>query len=144
EFGDAWDGGRVELAGLRARTLDEVGQITDAQRCRHADRQHRRGEAGNRQNVVRVVGQLLVEVRVDDEVAARSPQERVIVVGGQPGLDRDDAVTAGPVVDHDRLAPARRQLLLDQAGADIGTGAGPERYDELDRALRPRGCLGQG
>ena len=74
---------------------------------------------------------------MDDEVAARTPQEGVIIVGGQHGLDRDDAVASGPVVDHDRLAPARRQLFLDQACSNVGAGARTEWNDESDRALWP-------
>jgi hypothetical protein len=71
------------------------------------------------------------------EVAARSPQEGVVVIGGEHGLYGDDAVTAGTVVDHDRLAPFLLQLFLDQPRADIGAGARPERNDPAHRALRP-------
>jgi hypothetical protein len=61
----------------------------------------------------------------------------VIVVRRQHGLDGDDAVAARTVLDHDRLAPAFLQPLLDQPRADVGAGAGAERDDEADRPLRP-------
>ena len=48
-----------------------------------------------------------------------------------------DAVAAALVVDHDRLAPHRRQLLGIDARADIGRGAGRERHDHGHAARRP-------
>src|SRR5262249_24784558 len=85
----------------------------------------------------RVVGQLLVLIGMDDEAPARPPQERVIVVGGYDGLDRDHAVAARTVLDHHRLAPACLQAVLNKARADVGAGARTERHDEADRLLPP-------
>src|SRR5262244_3467111 len=79
---------------------------------------------------------------MDDEAPARPPQEGVIVVGGQHRLDRDHAVAARTVLDHDRLAPACLQAVLNKARADIGAGTRTERNDEPDRLLRPSLCLG--
>ena len=71
------------------------------------------------------------------EVAGRPEQQDVIVVGGQERLDRDDAVAAGLVLDHHRLAPFLRELLGEQPRADVGAGAGAERHDEFHRPGRP-------
>ena len=49
----------------------------------------------------------------------------------------DDAVATGPVLDHHRLAPARREPLGNQPCRNVGTAAGPERHDEAHVALRP-------
>ncbi len=137
KLGDAGHRGGVELAGFGARALHELGDGLDLHRGRHADAEDGRGVARDRHDVGRIVGQLLVLERMDDEVAARSPQEGVVVVGGEHGLDRDDAVAAGPVIDHDRLAPFLLEPFLDQPRADVGAGAGAEGNDEADRPLRP-------
>jgi hypothetical protein len=63
----------------------------------------------------------------------------MIVCGGDEGLDRDQSVGARAVLDHDRLAPARRQPVSEQPRADVDAGAGSERHDEFHRPLRP-GC----
>ena len=95
------------------------------------------GEARHRNEVVRIVGELLVLERMHREVAARSPQKGVVVIGGQHGLDCDDAVAARAVIDHDRLAPLLLQPFLDQPRADVGAGAGAERDDPAHRPVRP-------
>jgi hypothetical protein len=50
--------------------------------------------------------------------------------------DRNETVTARPVLDHHRLAPARRELFCEQPGRDVDPSGGTKRQDELDRALR--------
>jgi hypothetical protein len=76
-------------------------------------------------------------MRVHREIAAGREQQHVVVVGAEERLDRHQAVAAGTVLDHDRLAPARRQPLRQQPRADIGARAGTKRHDELDCPLRP-------
>ncbi len=56
EFGDAGDCRRVELALLGARALHELGDGVDLHRGRHADAEDGAGEAGDRHDVVRIVG----------------------------------------------------------------------------------------
>src|SRR5262249_51521939 len=67
---------------------------------------------------------------------SRNEQERVLVVRTGECGDGDEAVAARPVLDHHRLAPARRELLCEQPGGDVGAGGGTKREGELDRALR--------
>jgi len=74
---------------------------------------------------------------MDRERSARREEERVIVVGGDEGLDRDQPVRTGTVLDHDRLAPARRQPVCQQPRPDVRARAGAERHDEFHRSLRP-------
>jgi hypothetical protein len=61
----------------------------------------------------------------------------VIILRADKGGDRHDAVAAGPVLDHHRLPPFLGQPVREQPRADIGTAAGSERQDELDRPRRP-------
>src|SRR5580704_16754468 len=72
------------------------------------------------------------------EGRGRREQQRMIVVRADECRDRHDAVAAGAVLDHDGLAPARRQPIREQPRPDIGTAAGTERHDETHGALRPR------
>jgi hypothetical protein len=72
------------------------------------------------------------------EIAARAEQESVVVINAEKRLDGDQAVTAGTVLDHYRLAaPARREPLRYEPRSDIRARSGPERHDELDRVLGP-------
>ena len=61
----------------------------------------------------------------------------MIVLGADEGVDGDDAVAAGPVLDDDRLAPFLGQAVGQKPAADVGAAAGAERQDELDRSRRP-------
>jgi len=74
---------------------------------------------------------------VAHEGGARREQQDVIVLGADEGVDRHDAVAAGPVLDDDRLVPFFGQPVRQQPGADIGSAARPERQHELDRPCRP-------
>ena len=61
----------------------------------------------------------------------------MMVVGGNEGVDRDDAVTARLVLDHDRLALLATQVVGKQPGPDIDAAGRPQRDNEPDRPLRP-------
>ena len=67
----------------------------------------------------------------------RRQQQDVIVLGADEGVDGDDAVAAGLVLDHDRLAPFLGQPVGQKPPADVGAAAGAERQDEADRPRRP-------
>src|SRR5262249_8714525 len=75
--------------------------------------------------------------RMRGERPAWCSQEHVVIVGGDERADGDETVSAGAILDDDRLAPAPAQSICDQARADIDTATGSERHDELDRPLRP-------
>ena len=60
----------------------------------------------------------------------------MVVAGAGEDVDRDDAVAAGTILDHHRLAPARRKAFGEHPGGDIDAGAGTERQDEAHHTLR--------
>jgi hypothetical protein len=78
-----------------------------------------------------------------DERRGRRQQQDVIVLGADEGVDGDDAVAAGAVLDHHRLAPFLGEPVRQQPAADIGAAARTERKDEFDRTVRPslRRCV---
>ena len=127
EFGYAGNRSRIELAGFGARAFNEIGERGHVQRRRNADAAY--------------AFLLLILKRVDEETPTRPPQERVIVVGRQHGLNRDHAIATRTVLNHHRLAPACLQPVLNKARADICAGARTERNDEADRPLWPVCCL---
>jgi hypothetical protein len=49
--------------------------------------------------------QAVSSLRVADEGGARREQQDVIILGADEGVDRQDAVATGSVLDHDRLVP---------------------------------------
>src|SRR2546425_5286990 len=67
----------------------------------------------------------------------------MVVLGADEGGNRDKAVAAWPVFDHNRMTPAGAELLRDQPCSNVSARAGAERQYDFDRPLRPRwrhGC----
>ncbi len=127
----------VQLAGLRFDLRDEVLDGVDLQRRRDDQADQRVRDARDRPEIVRVVRHLRHQERMRGERRGRRVEQRVIVLGTDKGVDGDDGVAAGAVLDHDRLLPFRGQLVGDQTRGDIGAAAGAERHNEADRPLRP-------
>ncbi len=62
----------------------------------------------------------------------------MVVARGYEGVDRDQAVAAGAVLDHDGMAaPACGQTVAQKTRSRISGAAGAERQDQPDIALRP-------
>ena len=137
EVGEAGRGRPVELARLLLRQRHQVLQRIEVERGRHRHGDHGAGDARDGDHVLRIIGQLVVEVGMGGERAHRRHQQSVIVVRAEETGDGDDAVAAGAVLDDDRLVPHRRELVGEQAGADVDAAAGPERDDEMHRSRRP-------
>ena len=85
------------------------------------------------------VGQFLVEALVDGERPGRGDQQRVPVrLGLRREIGADVAAGAGLLLDDDRLAPLRLQLVGGDARQHVVDAASRERHDELDRLARKR------
>ena len=143
-------GGEVELAGVRADRVDELGggpvrriALDEADvRVQLDQRQHR--------PVVPLVGHLRFERRHDRVRRDARDEQRVAVGGRVPHRHRaDHAGGAGAVHRHDRLVvEVLRRVLADVAAREVRVAAGGERDDEGDRLgrvalrerLRPRQC----
>ena len=135
--GHAGPGRIVQLARLRANERDQVRNRPDVQRGAYDETQNRVGNPGDRRELARIVGQLVVLVRMRRERRCRRIEQRVVIAGADEGVDGDDGVTAGTIFHDHRLAPARRQPICEEPCADIRPAAGPERHDEFDRSRRP-------
>ena len=118
----------------------EVGHAFPRTVRRHDDEEIGAEQRGHGLEVLhRVVRDLLVHMGLQRHVRVVHLHQRV-TVGGRflRRLDRDEAVRAGPVLDEDRLAPALRQLLADDAQHRVGPASRRKRRDDPDR-LRGKG-----
>jgi len=78
-----------------------------------------------------------MQVRMSRKARSRGKQQRVIVARGEKRRDGDYAVSTGTIFHHDGLAPARRQPVGKQPGADVDPASRSQRQNEFDRTLRP-------
>ena len=137
ELGDARHRGGVELAGLGARELDELGDGLDLHRRRHADAEDGGGEARHRHEVGRIVGSFLywngctVKLPLGPHRKVWSSLAEstawIAMMLSPPG--RFSITTGWP-----QLFCSRSWM---QPRADVGAGARSERNDEAHRPLRP-------
>jgi hypothetical protein len=80
---------------------------------------------------------LRVHVVHDGLAADRADEEGMAVRrAARRRLGADGRARAGLVLDHDRLAQARRELLRQRAGDDVDAAARRKRHDEADRPGR--------
>jgi hypothetical protein len=128
----------VELGRLLLRVLDQVLHARDRQRGMRDQRVIDGDEPAHRHEILdRVIGQLGVEARVDDERDLRADQQRV-AVGRRLGdvFGRDLVVGARPVLDDRLLAEALREALRELAPERIGDAAGRGRHHDGDGPRR--------
>jgi len=121
---------------IRQRTrfgLRELQQFAEIARRQIAARhQHEVGRADrrDRREVAQQLKRLVRNQRLVDGVCVRHQQQRVAVGRAlRDGVGADDRAGSGPVVDHERLAPAFLQLGREEARIDIGRAARRERHD---------------
>ena len=131
-----------EPARVRARGGDEVLHRAIAA-CR-VDDQHVRlvRDLHHRREVAhRVVRQLIVQARVD-AVRADAAQHDGVAVGRRfrSELGADDAVGAGAILHHHRLAERAAELRADLAPDHVVVAAGGIRHDRADRLRRIALC----
>jgi hypothetical protein len=78
-------------------------------------------------------------------IYARSVQDAQQITKERNYFETSTLPTATPtVLNHHRLTPALGQAVCQEPRADIGTGAGTERQDEMHRPLRPRLSMNSG
>ena len=133
---------------LLLRELDEVGnRMNRKRRVHHQHERHVADERRQSQILPRIVRQLLVQGGIHRQRPAGRHHDGVAVGRAPRDLDRRrHRAGAGPVLDHERLAEAIRQLLTDQPAQNVGAAAGSKRHHEVDLTvgivlrvlLRPR------
>ena len=90
------------------RHRHEVRKRSELEGLRRSQRDHDDRDGRDRQQVaLRIIRQLVVRIGVGGKGGGRDEQQRVVVAGAGEDVDRDDAVAAGTILDHHRLAPAR-------------------------------------
>jgi hypothetical protein len=133
-------GAEVHLAGIRLGVVDQPFHVLRGKVVVHREDQRRdAGERDRREALHRVVRELaLVERRVGR--MARDHGEQAVAVGRRlrHQVGAENAVGAGTVVDHDRLAEAGGHLLRHDARHAVGDAAARIRHDPADRLRRIR------
>ena len=121
--------GGVALLGQRQKLAERAG----LERGLHQhELREGRDQADGGEVLVPVVGQLLVDQRIDG-VAHGHDRERVAIARGLgDDLARHHAVGAGAVVGHHRLAPGLLEVLADGARQKVGRAARRERDHHAD------------
>jgi hypothetical protein len=133
-----------QLAGAGLGGVDQLLHAFDRLVVAHHDDEARRGDLPDRVECLqRVEARRLGHHRRDD-LARRHDAERVAILGRVGDrLVAEQPASAGPVLDHDRLAKLFLHALADDAADDVGAAAGAERNDDLDGlggvVLRSRG-----
>ena len=128
----------VELARVGLGVGDQVAHGLVLAVGRHGEEEVGLEQRQQRVEVLgRVVGQLLEQRRIGREVHVVEHDQVVPVLGAAlEGVDRDEAVAAGPVLDHHRLAPGARELVGHQARHAVRAAAHRERRDDAHRLGR--------
>ncbi|MNT11600.1 hypothetical protein D3C72_1464910 [compost metagenome] len=144
---DAAAAGRsvVDLAGLRARRLQQVRHRSIGRVLRHHDHQRRRADDGDRRNVLdRVIRHAFVQAGVDGVVGRHDGQRVAVRLGGYQ-LPRAGYARRARQIFHDqRLRQGLAQMLGHHAGNHVGGGAGRGRHDQADGTVGVAGRLGEG
>src|SRR5215472_2492656 len=136
KVGIAGGRGGVELAWMCARQRDQLAHGADIERRWHRDRQHRDVDLCDRHDIARIIGRLVLIIEVNKEGRSRAKEQCVIVVRAEKGIERNQAIAARAILDHDWLAPARAQSISKQSCRYVRRAGGTERQDEPNRAGR--------
>ena len=123
----------VDLAGRALRRLDELIHRAHVQhrRVHGEDERKAAGEADGREILRRVVGELLVERRIERISARITEQQRIAIGRAARDFTRPDrGAGAGPVLHHHRLPELRRERLRHRARHHVEAAAGRLRHDQ--------------
>jgi hypothetical protein len=127
---------------------NQFGHGLHRQTRRHHQHVHRRDHRGDRREIlVRIVRQLLHQIRIGDLGSRRGPEQRVAIrrcLGDEIGAESRAA--ARLILDHDRLAQAFAERVRQNARHQVCAAAWRERHHKADRTcriglrLRATGC----
>src|SRR2546423_3641435 len=120
-----------ELPGMRTRIGDEALEVADIELRHHDQHLRRRSEERDRREIlVRVVGQILVEMLCRRDRPINAHEQRV-AVGRRlgRGLGADVAARAAAVIDDEGLAERLVQPGGERAADDVGSRSWRKRDD---------------
>ena len=133
---DAADAGRavVDLARMRLHVVDELAQGRHRQVRMRREKQRRAAKQRQRNDVLRIVAELLEQRRIGRDDAAVGDDEGVAVGRAPISADhRGSRAAAGAVLDHHGLADPLLQVLGGDARDRVRQAARRIGHDEADR-----------
>jgi hypothetical protein len=102
----------------------------------HDDIERARDQRDRRKILVRIVGQLRIQARID-RIGEGSHQQRVAIrIAGRDRLGADDGPGPRLVLDHDGDAEIPRHLLCQRARNHVGAAARRKRHHNPDDPVR--------
>ena len=132
-----------------SRVLPGVGHELRDRLCGHGRmnlHHHRQiGDQRKQAEVPRgIIGQLLVQQRIEHEDRRRRKEQRVAVGRGtRRRFGADRTLRAGLVLDHHRLFQVAAEIVADHAAEHVGRAARGIGHDQLDRTYRIFRRMGQ-
>ena len=133
------DAGRgiIELAGIGFAVGDEVGVGFEAKLRRNDQDLRRRTDTRDRHQILEdVVGQRLLQRRIDDDRRIHQHDVVAVGVGMSDEVDADNAARARAIIGDDRLAEILAHLLRELAAGEIDDAARSIGDDQVDRPRR--------
>jgi hypothetical protein len=129
----------IELAGLRARGLDQVVERFERKRGIGDENERQRADLGRRLEIAHQQHRQVGAQRFVDGVGAGREQHGV-AVGLRPRhrAQRGHAAARGLRVDQHLLAPGFREFLAEQSGHCVGTRTYHDEHRAARKVLRVR------
>ena len=129
-----------QFAGLAFAERDQFGERAHAEAGAHDQERGRVRDAADEGKIAqRIVGQLRIDRRRYRERDIGEDKRVSVRLGARDGLRARRAAGAAAVLDDDRLAKLFGEFGGEEPRRDVGEGAGRERHDDADGAVRPAG-----
>jgi len=129
--------GEVELSGIGLGVVDQLAHGLGRDAGVHDHQVDRHQQRRDADEILRIVGQRLDQMRIEDLRPRGREQQRVAVRSGLgDAVGSDDRPGAGLVLDDHRLLQPLAQAIADETRHDVGPAARRKRHDDANDPRR--------